>query len=215
MACRTLFILWFCLLFLGAQGCAANNRYNFSRSIPDLKMSAPRGTVVAVATLDQRSAVVSGEVPPTDVGVQRGSFGHPFRVETESGLPLADDITTAVSGSLARRGFSAIPVYVTFDKSEAAAMQELAGRNPGRSILILLKRWGSETYTNIGLEYNLQLKVMGPDRTILAESSVAGKETIPGSDWNPMEAAGKQVPDALKQVLENLLNEPKVLEALK
>ncbi|MBP2674634.1 MAG: hypothetical protein H6Q84_1474 [Deltaproteobacteria bacterium] len=205
----------FCLLALLAQGCAVGNRYNFTGSIPELNLSGPRESAVAVATLDRRTTVVTGESAPTYVGMQRGGFGNVFRVDTESGLPFADDVTRAVSDSLARKGFSATPVYVTFDKTEAAAVQALLDRKSRRSLFLLVNRWESDTYANIGLEYDLRLKVMDLDRNVLANASTAGKETIPGSAWNPPAAAMEQIPIAFKRVLETLLNDPKVLDALK
>jgi hypothetical protein len=94
-------------------------------------------------------------------------------------------------------------------------MQALLDRKSRRSLFLLVNRWESDTYANIGLEYDLRLKVMDLDRNVLASASTSGKETIPGSAWNPPAAAKEQIPIAFKRVLETLLNDPKVLDALK
>src|SRR5512147_336665 len=109
MAAYKYVLLGFCLSALFAQGCAVGNKYNFADTRADLQVSGSRQVNVAVATLDKREVVVSGECAPTYVGMQRAGFGNPWRVNTQSGQPLADDITKAVSESLTQKGFTALP----------------------------------------------------------------------------------------------------------
>jgi hypothetical protein len=215
LSAQKYFLLIFCLLILFMQGCAVGNKYNFSNTRVDLQISGSRQVSVAVATLDKREVVVTQECAPTYVGMQRAGFGNPWRVNTESGLPLADDITKTVSESLTEKGFSTQPVQVTFAQTEKEAFQALMEKKSKRSVFILLKKWESDTYMNIGLEYDLRLKVVGADQSILAETAAAEKKTIPGSFWDPPAAAKEQIPIAFKQVLEKLLNDPSVLAALK
>jgi len=215
LSAQKYFLLIFCLLILFMQGCAVGNKYNFSNTRVDLQISGSRQVSVAVATLDKREVVVTQECAPTYVGMQRAGFGNPWRVNTESGLPLADDITKTVSESLTEKGFSTQPVQVTFAQTEKEAFQALMEKKSKRSVFILLKKWESDTYMNIGLEYDLRLKVVGADQSILAETATAEKKTIPGSFWEPPAAAKEQIPIAFKQVLEKLLNDPSVLAALK
>jgi hypothetical protein len=128
---------------------------------------------------------------------------------------LAEDMTKAVSESLAKRGFKPTPVIVVHTLSEQQAKQALAAKQAERSILILIKKWESDTYMNIGLDYDLRLMILGSNQTVLAETSAAENKTIPGSFWDPPSAAKEQIPIAFKQVLEKLLNDPKVIAALK
>ncbi len=178
-------------------------------------MSGSHQGTVAVATLDKREVVMTQECAPTYVGMQRAGFGNPWRVNTESGRPLADDITRAVSESLTKKEFSIIPVYVTFRQTENEALQALREKKTNRSIFILLKKWEADTYVNIGLDYELQLRVRDGDMSVIAEIVAAERKTIPGSFWNPPAAAKQQIPLAFKQVLERLLNDPRVIAALK
>ncbi len=199
-----------------SQGCAVGNKYNFSDVKADLQGYGDAAQAkIAVATLDQREVVTSKECAPTYVGMQRAGFGNPWRVNTESGLPLADDITKTVSESLAKKGFNAMPVYVSFDLTEKQALQSLMEKRSDRSIFILLKKWESDTYMNIGLDYDLRLRVIDANLVILAETATAERKTIPGSFWNPPAAAKEQIPIAFKQALEKLLNDPKITAALK
>ncbi len=130
-------------------------------------------------------------------------------------LELADDFTKSISESLSKKGFSAMPVYVSFDQTEKQALQALMDKKTNRSILLLLKKWESDTYMNIGLDYDLQLRIIDANQAILAETAMAEKKTIPGSFWNPPAAAMEQIPIAFKQALEKLLNDPKITPALK
>ena len=59
---KCFFLMWFLLLFL-AQGCAVGNKYNFADTRADLQMSSVGQSTVAVATLDQRQDILSGNLP--------------------------------------------------------------------------------------------------------------------------------------------------------
>jgi hypothetical protein len=209
------FLFIFCLLALFMQGCAVGNKYNFSDTRADLQISASRPIAVAVATLDQRELVATKERTPAYVGMQRAGLGNPWRVNTEGGPPLADDISTAVFESLAKKGFRAIPVYVTFNQPEDEALHALGEKKSDRSVLILLKKWESDTYVNIGLDYDLRLKIVDSNQAVLGETAAAERKTISGSFWDPPAAAKEQIPIAFKQGLEKLLNDPAILAALK
>jgi hypothetical protein len=198
---KSFFLMSFALLFL-AQGCAVGNKYNFADTRADLQVSSVGQSTVAAATLDQREDIFSGICPPTYVGMKRAGFGNPWIVNTVSGLPLAEDMTKAVSESLAKRGFKATPVIVAHTLSEQQAKQALAAKQAERSILILIKKWESDTYMNIGLDYDLRLMVLGSNQTMLVETSAAENKTIPGSFWDPPSAAKEQIPIAFKQALE-------------
>jgi len=211
---KSCLLVFFALGFL-AQGCAVGNKYNFSDARADLQVSSTSQSSVAVAALDQRQDILSGTCPPTYVGVQRAGFGNPWRVNTQSGLPLAEDVTNAVSASLAKKGFRATPVLVAYNLSEQQAKEALMAKQTDRSIFIVIRKWESDTYMNIGLDYDLSLMVLGANQAVLAETSAAENKTITGSFWDPPAAAKEQIPIAFKQTLEKLLNDPKIIAVLK
>ncbi len=210
---KLLFFSLFVLAFL-SQGCAVGNKYNFSDTRAYLQISNTGSSGVAVATLDQRTVVVSERCPPTYVGMQRAGLGNPWRVNTESGNPFAEDVTKAVSESLATKGFRAVPVYVSYNQTEQQTKEALVGKKTERAILILIKQWESDVYVNIGLDYDVKLKVIDAKQSVLAEASAAETKNIPGSFWDPPAAAKKQIPIAFRQMLEGLLNDPKIISAL-
>ena len=59
---KSLFLMSFCLLLI-AQGCAVGNKYNFADTRADLQVASGGQSTVAVATLDQRQDILSGNLP--------------------------------------------------------------------------------------------------------------------------------------------------------
>ncbi len=192
------------------NGCAVGNVYNFSDTKADLQISPAKGKSAAVATHDQRAAILSGECGPAYVGIQRAGFGNPWRVNTESGLPFADDLTKAVSESLSARGYRSLPVYIKYSDDRTKILELMKANKAERNLLFIIKKWESDTYTNIGLNYEIELNVFDANLIKLASTSIAEVKNIPGSAWDPPRAARREVPLAFKQVLENLLNDPKI-----
>jgi hypothetical protein len=205
------FLLFLAFLF---QGCAVGNVYNFSDVKAVLQAAPQKNNNVAVATLDKRDVIVSKTCPPTYIGMQRAGFGNPWRVNTASGRPLSDDVTKAVSESLAIRGYRTLPVIVSYDLTEQQVKDLLIQKKADRSIFVMIRQWESDTYMNIGLTYEIWLMVFGPNQALLADTSVSDTKNIAGSFWDPPAAAKEKIPEAFKAVLEALLNDPKVIAAL-
>jgi hypothetical protein len=208
--------LFWCLIVLAImlQGCAVGNKYNFSDVKADLQVAPVKVKHIAVATSDQRKVVMSDECPPTYVGMQRAGFGNPWRVNTDSGLPLADDVTKAVTESLSKKGYNSLPVYVKYTDGQSSILELLRERKAERALLFIIKKWESDTYMNIGLDYEIELTVYNADLVKLASASIAENKNLPGSFWDPPTAARREVPIAFKKALETLLNDPKVLPAI-
>ena len=214
MLMRKSFLTFLLFLAFLIQGCAVGNVYKMSDVKATLQASPPKNNSVAVATLDRRDVIVSQRCPPTYIGMQRAGLGNPWRVNTASGLPLSEDVTRAISESLAIRGYRAIPVNVSYDLTEQQVKELLIRKEADRSIFVMISQWESDTYTNIGLTYDMSLMVFGLNQVLLAETSVADTKTISGSFWDPPAAAKEKVPEAIRAILEALLNDPKVISAL-
>lgn len=199
---------------LAASGCAVGNQYDFANSVPAPQVSADKS--VAVSAHDRRQSVTSGECEPNYVGMQRAGAGNPWRVHTKSGNPFVQDVAGCLAEALNKNGFKAETVMIeppTPDQNQAA--QILLRSNAERYLLVTVNKWESDTYNNIGLDYDLHLTVYNPDGQVLAENTTADDETITGSAWNPPAAARKKIPEAYKRILEDLLNDSEVADALK
>ena len=180
---------------------------------PDL---TAQGTLsVAVAAQDLRPYVVSSEKTPNFVGLQRGGFGNPFDVTTESGRPLADDFSAAIAASLSRRGFKSTAVSVP-PSGMAVDARALAARSGAeRLALVSIAEWKSDTYQNTALMYELVLRVYDARGNELAASRVGGRDNLGGSAWNPPDHAKGAVPVAYRKKLEELFGAEAVVRSLR
>lgn len=199
------------VLFLG--GCAVGQKIPYHNA--GLELDASGNIMVAVTAQDSRSYVKDGEKDRLYVGNFRGGFGNPFDVSTESGKPLADDMTSVICASLVRKGFNCTPVSVAPNELQAQITDKLKATNAKSMILLTINEWLSSTYQNTGLTYDLVLTVMDNQGAKLAEKKLKGEDELGGSFWNPPGHAKSAVPEAYKKKLELLLNDAAVMNALK
>ncbi len=197
---------------LACGGCAVGNRYNYSGVTADI--AAAGSSSIAVAIQDLREYVVSGAKKPQFVGLQRGGYGNPFNVSTQSNRPLADDITEVVIASLGQKGFKAVPVAVTSADKQEAVLDKAKAAKAERILILTLNEWKSDTYANVALQYDVTLTVLTGEGKNLAEKTIKGRDNLGGSAWNPSAHARKAVPEALKAKLEELLNSPEIAKNL-
>jgi len=200
------------LAAFAASGCAVGNKHGYTMG-PDLAVQGTRS--VAVAAQDLRPYVVSGEKRPDFVGLQRGGFGNPFDVTTESGRPLADDFSTAIASSLSRRGFKSTAVSVALSPMAADARALASRSGAERLALVSIVEWKSDTYQNTALLYELVLRVLDANGNQLAANRVSGRDNLGGSAWNPPDHAKGAVPLAYRKKLEELLGAEAVVRSLR
>lgn len=205
------------LSLLGAafalNGCVVGQSIKYDDVTLDLQASGTRS--VAVASVDNRPYVKAAEKEPNYVGTLRGGFGNPFNVATESGKPLADEMSSVICISLRKKGFTCTPVSIAVNEPAAQVKSKLQGANADRLMQLTLGEWMSSTYTNTGLSYDLQLTEMNRDGAVLAEKRLKGDDELGGSFMNPPAHAKEAVPQAYKRKLEELLNDPAIVNALK
>jgi len=195
------------------SGCAVGQRISYHET--ELGLNASGSSQVAVASLDSRPYVKNGEKDKTYVGNLRGGFGNPFNLSTESGKPLADDMTSVICASLKKKGFVCTTVFVGPNETPAEVTGKLKATNAKSLILLNINEWLSSTYQNTGLTYDLVLDLMDNQGSILAEQKVKGEDQLGGSLWSPPAHAKEAVPQAFKKKLESLLNDPSVTGVLK
>jgi len=193
-------------------GCAVGNRYGFAGVVADVQASGTASVVVA--TQDLREAVVAGKKTPDFVGLQRGGYGNPFDVTTESGKPLADVVSDAVCASLAQKGFKPLSIIVATTHTPEQIRTGILNQKPQLGLMLYVMDWKSDTFANVGLTYELQLYVIDGAGNQIAQSTVSGDEDLGGSAWNPPKHARKAVPEAFRDALERLLNHDAVRAAL-
>ena len=202
-----------CLLLLcGLGGCAVGNHQQYAGVVPDLKVTSQRS--VAVAVVDNRPYVVVGDKTPDFVGLQRGGFGNPFDVSTDSGKPLATDLSDNIVAALRQRGLAAEAVAVKPGASSDAALQAASAAGKDRALILDIREWKSDTYTNTALLYYVEARVCDATGRSLASVSKNGDDDLGGDFIDPPGHAKDTVPPAAKAILESLLNAPAIVAAL-
>jgi hypothetical protein len=203
----------FCLsIAILVSGCAVGNKHRYHDVIADIKFSGD--IAIGVGTQDAREYIISGDKDPTFVGLSRGGYGNPFNVGTQSGQPLANDISQTISNSLSKKGFKPIIIELSHRDNDNTIIEKLILSKAPRLIFLKLNEWKSDTFTNTALLYNVDFKVMDEKGEVLAEKHLEGRDNLKGSVMNPPSHAKKAIPEALKQKIEELLNDPGVQKAL-
>jgi hypothetical protein len=149
-------------LLLTLGGCAVGNRYDYGSSITGLPVSG--SGKLAVSVVDARPYVLSGDKKPDFVGLQRGGFGNPFDVRTESGQPLATEMRDAIAKALQQQGFSVVGA------TEAAP----------RKLELRVLEWKTDVMVKMKTTYDLQLSVFDANGALLAQSKTKGEDVGTG-----------------------------------
>jgi hypothetical protein len=197
------------LLLLG--GCAVGVKHDYGQSALDLGVTTP--ATVAVGTLDHRPYIIDGRKSPDFVGVTRGGFGNPFDVMTQSGKPLASDISGSIAASMKGKGVDAKAVELKPALSINEAGNALRAAGTQRAVVIWLQEWKTDALVNTGLAYNFELRVLDRDGKVLATKTRQGSENLGSGDpFKP--GGGAQVLPRFQRMMELLFREPDVVKAL-
>lgn len=197
------------VLLLG--GCAYGVKHNYDQQALDLGITT--SATVAVGTLDHRPYVVNGQKAPDFVGLSRGGFGNPFDVTTQSGKPLASDISGAIVASMKGKGVDAKAVELKPAQGIDEAAAAMRAAKTQRSVMITLLEWKGDTMINVGLIYDFYLRVFDQDGKMLTSKLQQGRENLGSGD--PFAPGGSsQILPRFRRMMEMLFQEPDVVKAL-
>jgi hypothetical protein len=204
--------LFFLVFVICMTGCAMGNKYDLAHSAPDISRTGK--SEIAIGVHDIREYIANGDKSPDFIGLQRGGFGNPFDVKTESGDPLSEDISRSLIAGLEKRGYKAETVKLLPSVTLPGAKTALVETGKERSLLVTVINWKSDTMYNVALHYDLTAVVFDGSGNKIAENNVHGINELGGYYWNPPEYAGKAVPRALAEKLDALIDTPEILNAL-
>lgn len=194
-------------------GCAFGNKYMIADVQAQLEATGKYSVVVA--SLDQREFIVNKRSPDTYVGMVRGRYGNPFNATTRSGLPFSDDVGQSICNSLNQKGFKATLVSVKSDLTEEKVLERLLANKKDRALLVIIKKWESDSFFNLNVGYDLILKVFSKDGAILATSQAKDAVKVRGHIGRRSLAMSKtEVPNIFRKSIESLLNNPDVVQVL-
>jgi hypothetical protein len=201
-----------CVGFL--MGCAFGRSVDYQAPI-ELSIQG-NSTQLALAVLDHRPYVVSGEKGPSFVGLQRSGYGIPFNVNTASGQPLADDFSNSIAGALSAKGFKVTEIALPATTSTDEAISPLVGSNSSRALLLEVSEWKTDTASRAALYYALALSVFDERGNRIAHKELSGRDNLGGSFWDldPAASAADVAREAFKRKVWALFDDPEVKDAL-
>jgi hypothetical protein len=168
-----------------------------------------------VGVVDVRSYVLDEDKSPEFVGVARGSAGIPFNINTESGEPLAMDMSNDIIASLEAAGVKARRMNVTPTLGPVGIRQKLIASGADRAVLITLREWKSDSQYSVWLQYDVRLDVFNREGQTLATSQRSGNVKLLDGWLNSGSSWRKAPPLAFKAIMEGLFHSPAVAAALK
>jgi hypothetical protein len=181
----------------------------------DLRVSSTLS--IEVGVVDVRPYVLDDDQSPEFVGFVRGTAGIPINVHTESGEPLATDMSNDIVASLQAAGVKARQMNVTPTLGPVGIRQKLIASDADRALLITLLEWKSDTQYSVWLQYDVRLDVFNREGQTLATSQRSGNGKLLGG-WLNLDAGSswrKAPPVAFKAIMEGLFRAPAVAAALK
>jgi len=199
------------VLTLALGACAVGNKYDYNAASATITAETEKS--VSAAVVDQRQYVLSGSKAPNFVGLQRGGFGNPFDVTTESGRGLAEDLTNVLQRGLEAKGITAKALVLPAGTGVDQALDGFRKQGSERLLLVAMREWKTDAMMRLTLHWDLQATVYDPSGQVLGEHGVSGVQPVGGAGFESgnSAAAGQQV----SQKLNELLNDPKIVAALR
>jgi hypothetical protein len=194
------------VLALGA--CAFGRKVDYGAP---MALNVPNGTQqIALAVLDHRPYVLSGDKAAPFVGLQRDGVGIPYNVNTKSGRPLAEDFSKALAQSLTAKGYKVEELKLDYTTSTDDAIKKAVATGADRSVILEFTEWKSDQLQNAALFYALSLTVYDKNAVSLAQNSLSGRDNI---DSNFFAGADEIAPAAFRQKMTQLFGKPEVQTA--
>jgi hypothetical protein len=186
-------------------------RHNYDQKA--LNLGITTSATVGVGTLDHRPYVINGQKAENFVGVSRGGFGNPFDVTTQSGRPLASDISSSIVSSMKIDGVDAKAVELRPALSVDEATTALSAAGAQKSVMITLLEWKGDAMVNVGLNYDFLLRVFDKDGKLLTSKLQQGRENLGSAD--PFTPGGtSQILPRYRRMMKMLFRESDVVKAL-
>lgn len=170
---------WFAVLVtaLSLGACAVGNKYDYR--ILAIALPVQGNTAIGLVLADRRPYVQSGAKTPDFVGLQRGGFGNPFDVLTQSGRPMAVDMADALKNALSAKGYRV--TLIEGDAEDLAALgRKASDMGLQRVVVLRIAEWKTDTMMNTKLYFDLKLLILDPTGVVIAQNAIDGTSVIGG-----------------------------------
>lgn len=193
-----------------ALGDTFRDTYDFAAlSVPLGPVEAPE---IAIAVVDERPYVLSGEEKPRFVGKTPGKYRNIVPVTTASERPLADIVAEAVAEAYARQGVAATVVSTPEEGAGPEPVSALAATGAERLVVVRIREWQTMADVRVSAEWALEATVHDQAGATLGRRMSQGAETV--GMLRVGEEPGRLAIQALSERLAYLLNDPEVTRAL-
>lgn len=180
-----------------------------------IKLNYQGSGKIVLTVQDKRPYIVSGEKKPEYVGYfRKASFGQPYDATTPNKNPLSEALSSRIVESLKRAGYDVIEVKSIPTETDEAIIEKMKQYGTSKIVIMTLREWMSEAYYNVGLTYDVGLKIMNKGGNTIAVENVKGSDDLGDRNWVPEMRAKIYVPEAAKKTLEELFNKQKITKSL-
>jgi len=188
-------------LLLGA--CAIGNQYSYES--PGMNLPAHGPGEIGLLVVDRRPYVLDGDKPPNFVGLQRGGYGNPFNVTTQSGKPMSVEMQVTLAHALERNDF-VVKELSTASPDDSGIADAVRKTGASRNVVLILNEWKTDAMASFALSYDVELRILDWDGTALASAkSAAVKEKMgaAGFESGNSIAASQAFASKLNQLFSN------------
>ena len=158
---------------------------------------AATGAPVTLTVHDERPYVKSGEKPAYFIGQYRGGFGNPWNVSTEGDQPIAVLLQRDLAKELQSLGHPVV--------AQSAGVRVLD---------VAIVEYQFDGYQNAKFWYLFNVRVIGPDGKVIAESVVQDNQVIQGTLWEGAKGGiEKKMPELYAGAIRKLVRDNPTISA--
>jgi len=190
---------FYCVAIGLLSGCVAGQKIRLTHSLDmSNKNTESSEHIILVEVNDDRSFIKDGSKDPSYIGHFRAGFGNTWGVLTEGKVALAEKFKKDILEELMLRGF------------------KTGTSNEGRKLLVDIRDYNFDSYNNIKHWYEIGIKVLNANDEVLAEHVLKEEHRIKGSFWvGPKKAAKRELPKIYGQIINQIVGDDVILQALK
>ena len=182
-------------------GCA---RQDYRRAEPGIRLVTKEH--ISVGVQDHRPYVINHDKEEYFVGIQRGAFGIPGSLITQSTRPLTEDMTGVLVKSLANTGATAIPMTITPAMDMGSILQMARSQQSDKIVLLTLQDWETDTFHSTDLIYNVSMTIFDSQGHEIAKKQLHGKDNLGSDVLNPQSVPIELAPISFQHKMEELFS---------
>ena len=167
---------------------------------------------ISASVIDQRPYVVNGKESDRFIGTTIGRWGMNTNVHTESGHPIAEELTDELVNALDRRGVAAAGLPLPKGTPEVATLAAFQVHGTERMVVVQVYELRIKAISHVTARWHLEAFVYDRSGNILARRATRGFEPV-----GRIDPSGNGADIGMREIirkLSELLDEPVISRAL-